>query len=49
MTTYLIKLPDELKRAIKIMAAMQGQSMRAWIMEAIQEKIKRERHEEKTS
>lgn len=41
MTLYLRKIPEDLSRAAKSKAALQGKTLSAWIAEAIKEKLDR--------
>lgn len=40
--TLTLRLPDNTRRQVKVAAAEQDQSINAWIIEAIKEKLKRE-------
>lgn len=42
MKDYLLKLPAELHKRLKIAAFMQEKTMMAFILEAIEEKIQRQ-------
>ena len=42
MRDFMLRLPHRLHKELKIIAATQGTSMTSYIIEAIQEKMKRE-------
>ena len=43
MRDFMLKLPFDLHRKLKIIAVTQGTTMTAFIIEAIQEKMQREK------
>ena len=42
MRDFMLRLPQDLHKKLKIIAATQGVTMTSYIIEAIQEKIKKE-------